>query len=92
MHWASTEHLKQLKEKKMELHESVRDTYKEMVIKEHPGFRLTLKKHEVLSPKGLFSVDMVQESLKDGEVIDSQTYNFFMTKEEMQTLANGLTA
>ena len=92
MHWASTEHLKQLKEKKMELHESVRDTYKEMVIKEHPGFRLTLKKHEVLSPKGLFSVDMVQESLKDGEVVDSQTYNFFMTKEEMQTLANGLTA
>jgi hypothetical protein len=76
----------------MELHESVRDTYKEMVIKEHPGFRLTLKKHEVLSPKGLFSVDMVQESLKDGEVVDSQTYNFFMTKEEMQTLANGLTA
>jgi len=76
----------------MELHESVRDTYKEMVIKEHPGFRLTLKKHEVLSPKGLFSVDMVQESLKDGEVVDSQTYNFFMTKEEMQTLAYGLTA
>lgn len=81
-----------LKEMKMELHESVRDTYKEMVIKEHNGFRLTLKKHEVLSPKGLFSVDMVQESLKDGEVIDSQTYNFFMTKEEMQTLAYGLTA
>jgi hypothetical protein len=76
----------------MELHESIKDTYKEMVIKEHAGFRLTLKKHEVLSPKGLFSVDMVQESLKDGEVVDSQTYNFFMTKEEMQTLAYGLTA
>jgi len=76
----------------MELHESVRDSYKEMVIKEHDGFRLTLKKHEVLSPKGLFSIDMVQESLKDGEVVDSQTYNFFMTKEEMQTLAHGLTS
>jgi hypothetical protein len=76
----------------MELHESVKNTYKEMVIKEHEGFRLTLKKHEVLSPKGLFSVDMVQESLKDGEVIDSQVYNFFITKEEMQTLAYGLTA
>jgi hypothetical protein len=35
---------------------------------------------------------MVQESLKDGKVIDSQTYNFFMTREEMQTLAYGLTA
>jgi len=76
----------------MELHESVKHTAKEMVIKEHDGFRLTLKKHEVLSPKGLFSIDMVQESLKDGKVVESQVYNFFMTKEECQTLAYGLTA
>jgi hypothetical protein len=76
----------------MELHESVKNTYKEMVIKEHEGFRLTLKKHEVLMPKGLFSIDLMQESLKDGKVIDSQIYNFFMTKEECQTLARGLTA
>ena len=76
----------------MELHESVKDTYKEMVIKENEGFRLTFKKHEVLSPKGLFSIDMLQESLKDGDVIESQTYNFFMTKDEMQALAYGLTA
>ena len=76
----------------MELHESVRDTYKEVVIKNDIGFRLTLKKHEVISPKGLFSIDMVQESLKtDGTVSDSQTYNFFMTKEELQKLAHGLT-
>ena len=81
-----------MKENTMELHESVRNTYKEMVIKEHDGFRLTLKKHEVLSPKGLFSIDMVQESLKDGDVVDTQTYNFFMTKEECQALAHGLTA
>jgi len=74
------------------LHESIRDTYKEMVIKENEGFRLTLKKHEVLSPKGLFSIDMLQESLKDGIVVDSQTYNFFMTKAECQTLAYGLTS
>jgi len=76
----------------MELHESVRDSYKEMVVKEHDGFRLTLKKHEVLMPKGLFSIDMVQESLKDGKVIESQVYNFFMTKEECHALAHGLTA
>ena len=75
----------------MELHESVRASYKEMVIKEHEGFRLTLKKHEVLSPKGLFSIDMVQESLKDGDVVDSQTYSFFMDKSELQALAYGLT-
>lgn len=77
----------------MELHESVRDSYKEMIIKNDIGFRLTLKKHEVLSPKGLFSIDMVQESLKaDGTVADSQVYNFFMTEEELQKLAYGLTA
>jgi hypothetical protein len=74
------------------LHESIRDTYTETVIKDHEGFRLVLKKHEVLSPKGLFSVDMEQQSLKDGEITDTAVYNFFMTKEEMATLANALTA
>ena len=92
MSWKNIERGTVSKEMKMELHESVRDSYKEMVVKEHEGFRLTLKKHEVLSPKGLFSIDMVQESLKDGEVVESQVYNFFMTKEECQALAYGLTA
>ena len=76
----------------MELHESVRNSYTETVIKEHEGFRLVLKKHEVLSPKGLFSIDMEQQSLKDGEIVDSNVYNYFMTKEEMATLASALTA
>jgi len=74
------------------LHESIRDTYTETVIKDHEGFRLVLKKHEVLSPKGLFSIDMEQQSLKDGKVTDTAVYNFFMTKEEMSTLASALTA
>ena len=75
-----------------ELHELVAHTAKEMTIKENPGFRIRLEKHEVINPKGLFSLDIIQESLKDGEVQDSQTYNFFMTKEELQILAHGLTA
>ena len=76
----------------MELHESVKVSYKEVVVKESEGFRLTLKKHEVINPKGLFSIDMLQESLKDGDVVSSQTYNFFMTKDEMATLASALIA
>ena len=76
----------------MELHESVAHTRKEMTIKEHEGFRVRMVKHEVLMPKGLFSLDIIQESLTDGKVTDSQTYNFFMTKEELQTLAHGLTS
>ena len=75
-----------------ELHESVAGTAKEMIIKQSEGFRVRMEKHEVLAPKGLFSLDIIQESLKDGQVQDSQTYNFFMTKEELQTLAHGLTA
>ncbi len=76
----------------MELHESVRQTYKETVIKNHEGFRLVLKQHEVINPKGLFSVDFEQQSLKDGEVVDIAVYNFFMTKEEMALLASALTS
>jgi hypothetical protein len=74
------------------LHELVAGTATEMTIKESSGFRVRLEKHEVVSPKGLFSLDIIQENLKDGEVADSQTYNFFMTKEELQALAQGLTA
>ena len=74
------------------LHESIKDTYKETIIKDHEGFRLVLKQHEVLNPKGLFSVDFVQQSMKDGKVTDSAVYNFFMTKEEMATLATALTS
>ena len=74
------------------LHESVADTYKEITVKESEGFRVRMVKHEVLMPKGLFSLDLIQESLKDGKVQDTSVYNFFMTKEELQSLANGLTA
>ena len=75
-----------------DLHESVKGSYTETVIKNHEGFRLVLKKHEVLMPRGLFSVDLEQQSLKDGEITDTAVYNFFMTKEEMATLASALTA
>ena len=75
------------------LHESVLSTRKEMTIKESEGFRLRLVKHEVLNPKGLYSVDMIQEGIKeDGSVSQTSTYNFFMTKDELQALAYGLTA
>ena len=76
----------------MELHESVAHTRKEMTVKESGGFRVRMVKHEVISPKGLFSLDLIQESLKDGDVVSSQTYNFFMTKDEMATLASALIA
>ena len=76
-----------------ELHPDIAHTAKEMVIKESEGFRLRMEKWEGISPKGLISVDLIQESLKeDGTVAYTSTYNFNMTKEELQALAYGLTA
>jgi hypothetical protein len=75
----------------MELHESIAHTKKEVTIKETEGFRLRMEKWESLSPKGLFAVDLIQESLdEEGRVRYSSTYNFNMTQDELQTLANTL--
>jgi hypothetical protein len=61
------------------------------VIKENAGFRLTLKKELCLMPSGLNNVEMIQEQLEDGRVIQTSTYQFFMTKDEIHTLAKALT-
>jgi hypothetical protein len=75
-----------------ELHDSIKHTAKEMTIKENPGFRLRLEKWESIAPTGLVSIGLIQESLDDnGEVLFTSTYNFNMSKEELQTLAHGLT-
>lgn len=76
----------------MELHEHVKKTFVETTIKETEGFRLRMEKWEAVSPKGLFAVNLVQESLdEDGDVWNTSTYNFNMTKEELQRLAYVLT-
>jgi hypothetical protein len=76
-----------------DLHESVAHTAKEMIIKESEGFRLRLEKFECLNPKGLYNIDLINESLNaKGEVKDSSTYNFFMTSEELKSLSSALLA
>jgi hypothetical protein len=72
----------------MELHESIKQ--KKFTIKENEGYRMRVTQHEILAPKGLYAIDFVQESLKDGDVVDSQTYNFFMTQEDLEVLCKGL--
>jgi hypothetical protein len=75
------------------LHPDVAVTAREVVIKENEGFRLRMEKWQSISPKDLFSVDLIQESLdQDGKVIQSSTYNFNMTADELKTLAQGLVA
>lgn len=74
-----------------DLHPDVAKTAKEMIVKESDGFRLRLEKWESISPKGLFALDLINESLdEDGKVLYSSTYSFNMTKEELQALAFGL--
>jgi hypothetical protein len=75
-----------------ELHESVAHTAKEMIIKESNSYRLRMEKFECLNPKGTFNIDLINESLNSkGEVTESSTYNFFMTKSELNSLASALT-
>jgi hypothetical protein len=71
------------------MHESIE--VKNFTVKENTGFRTRVEQWEVISPKGLYSLNFIQESLKDdGTVQDSQVYNFFMTKDEIKTLTQGL--
>ena len=66
---------------------------KEFIVKEDQAFRLRVKSWKCLTPNTLNAVEFVQECKdKNGEINFSSTYQFFMTDEEMKTLAQGLTA
>jgi hypothetical protein len=46
---------------------------------------------EAMVPKGLMAIDVIQECLNDkGDVDSVSTYNFHMTREEIQLFAKGL--
>ena len=70
------------------LHESIK--VNSVTVKEREDYRLRVVSHPVVAPVGLYSLDFIQESLKDGEVASSQTYNFFMTKPELVSLCEAL--
>ena len=64
---------------------------KEFTVKEDEAFRLRVEAQECLAPKGLISLNFIQECLnKKGEVDFSSTYNFHMTKKEINDLIEGL--
>ena len=65
---------------------------KKFTVKEDNAFRLRIESWECASPNGLFAVNFINECLdKDGEVDYTSTYNFFLTKDDMKSLAQGLT-
>jgi hypothetical protein len=66
---------------------------KKFTVKESKGFRVRVESWEALSPKGLYAIDMIQESLDEkGNIADVSTYNFHMTKDEIKALCEGLMA
>ena len=70
-------------------HESLK--VKKFVVKEDAAFRVRVESWESIVPKGLMAVDVIQECLNDkGEVDSTSTYNFHMTREEIQMFAKGL--
>ena len=70
-------------------HESL--NVKKFTVKEDKAFRVRVEAWEGQSPKGLLALDVIQECLNDnGEVNFTSTYNFHMTKEEIQSFAKGL--
>jgi hypothetical protein len=70
-------------------HESL--NVKKFTVKEDKAFRVRVESWEAVSPKGMLSLDVIQECLNNkGEVDFSSTYNFHMTKEEIQSFAKGL--
>jgi hypothetical protein len=61
------------------------------VVKEDQAFRLRVESWEAVAPKGLLSVNFIQECLnKDGEVDFSSTYSYNITRAELKTLCEGL--
>ena len=61
------------------------------VVKEDQAFRLRVESWEAVAPKGLLSVNFIQECLnKDGGVDFSSTYSYNMTKEDIANFCKGL--
>ncbi len=63
---------------------------KQFTVKETPGYRLRVISWKCQSPADLNAIEFIQESIKDGEVDMTSTYQFFMTDDEIKTLCQGM--
>jgi len=64
---------------------------KEFTVKENQAFRLRVKSWKCVRPSDLNAIEFIQECKnKDGEVDLQSTYQFFMSDDELRTLAQGL--
>ena len=64
---------------------------KEFTLKQVAGYELKVKSNKCLSPSNLNHIEFVQETKNDkGIVVDTSTYQFFLTDSEIKTLASSL--
>ncbi len=64
---------------------------KAFTVKENKAFRLRVESKKCLRPAEFNHIQFIQECIgKDGEVDFTSTYQFFLTDEEVQTLAKEL--
>jgi hypothetical protein len=65
----------------------------EFVIKNQPGFRIKVQISKCVRPTDLNALDFVQEILdEDGNVLNTSTYNFFLSDAEIKSLKDQLPA
>ncbi len=64
---------------------------KEFTVKENKGFRLRVQSNKCVRPGDLNQLQFIQECFnKDGEVDFTSTYQFFLTDDEVKSLAENL--
>jgi hypothetical protein len=64
---------------------------KEFVLKDVHQYTVRVKKNRCLRPQELTHIEFIQESKNDkGEVVDTSTYQFFLTDSEIKTLVDNL--
>jgi hypothetical protein len=64
---------------------------KEFTLKKVAGYELKVKSKKCLSPQDLTHIEFIQETKNDkGIVVDTSTYQFFLTDSEIKTLASNL--
>lgn len=64
---------------------------KEFLIKDEPAFKIRVKIWPCKSPDTLYAVNFTQETYgEDNEIAHVSTYEFFLTKEEIAKLSEGL--
>jgi len=64
---------------------------KEFVLKDMHQYIVRVKKNRCLRPQELTHIEFIQESKNDkGEVVDTSTYQFFLTDSEIKTLVANL--